>query len=410
MRFISLIRFGFIGLAALVSAPALAQEIDADTRAELLAKLREQKAQALQPYEPSAIEKALLYIEEHRIIERLTIADGWYPRIGGLTTGGGFAGGAGYRKHLFDDQLLVITSAAISTKAYKEVVAQASYPHIWNDRIEVGTNFRWRDFPQEDFFGIGPDSTLETQTNYAFGSTDINGLVALKPLRWLRVGTTIGRLSPTIEPGTDARMPSTEQLFTEADAPGLLEQPTFLYKNLFVEVDYRDQPGNARSGGLWRATYGAWNDRQLNQFDFGRFDFETAHFFPIFDKKRVFAVRGVVSYVNNDPGNRVPFYFLPYIGGSESVRSYREFRFRDENAVFFNLEYRWEAFSGMDMALFFDAGEVRDDWQDIDLQDLRTGYGLGFRFNTFRSVFMRLDIGAGGGEGTRIFLKFGPAF
>jgi hypothetical protein len=410
MRFISLIRFGFIGLAALVSAPALAQEIDADTRAELLAKLREQKAQALQPYEPSAIEKALLYVEEHRIIERLTIADGWYPRIGGLTTGGGFAGGAGYRKHLFDDQLLVITSAAISTKAYKEVVAQASYPHIWNDRIEVGTNFRWRDFPQEDFFGIGPDSTLETQTNYAFGSTDINGLVALKPLRWLRVGTTIGRLSPTIEPGTDARMPSTEQLFTEADAPGLLEQPTFLYKNLFVEVDYRDQPGNARSGGLWRATYGAWNDRNLNQFDFGRFDFETAHFFPIFDKKRVFAVRAVVSYVNNDPGNRVPFYFLPYIGGSESVRSYREFRFRDENAVFFNLEYRWEAFSGMDMALFFDAGKVRDDWQDIDLQDLRTAYGMGFRFNTFRSVFMRLDIGGGGGEGTRIFLKFGPAF
>jgi hypothetical protein len=397
-------------LAALVSAPALAQEIDADTRAELLAKLREQKAQALQPYEPSAIEKALLYVEEHRIIERLTIADGWYPRIGGLTTGGGFAGGAGYRKHLFDDQLLVITSAAISTKAYKEVVAQASYPHIWNDRIEVGTNFRWRDFPQEDFFGIGPDSTLETQTNYAFGSTDINGLVALKPLRWLRVGTTIGRLSPTIEPGTDARMPSTEQLFTEADAPGLLEQPTFLYKNLFVEVDYRDQPGNARSGGLWRATYGAWNDRNLNQFDFGRFDFETAHFFPIFDKKRVFAVRAVVSYVNNDPGNRVPFYFLPYIGGSESVRSYREFRFRDENAVFFNLEYRWEAFSGMDMALFFDAGKVRDDWQDIDLQDLRTAYGMGFRFNTFRSVFMRLDIGGGGGEGTRIFLKFGPAF
>ena len=411
MRFISFIRsIAFLGVAALVSPAAIAQDVEADSRAELLAKMREQKAQALQPYEPKGIEKALLYIEDNRIIERLTIADGWYPRIGGLTTGGGFAGGAGYRKHLFNDQLFVNASAAISTKAYKEVVAEASYPRLWNDRLELGTNFRWRDFPQEDFFGIGPDSRVETRTNYAFESTDINGRIALKPLSWLRIGSEIGLIAPTIEPGTDPRMPSTELMFTDLQAPGLLEQPTFLYKNMFVEVDYRDQPGNARSGGLWRARYGAWNDRNMNRFDFGRFDAEAAHFIPIFDKKRVFALRAVISYVNNDPGSRVPFYFLPYVGGSESVRSYREFRFRDENAVFFNLEYRWEAFSGMDMALFFDAGEVREDWQDIDLQELRTGYGIGFRFNTFRSVFMRLDIGAGGGEGTRIFFKFGPAF
>jgi hypothetical protein len=53
---------------------------------------------------------------------------------------------------------------------------------------------------------------------------------------------------------------------------------------------------------------------------------------------------------------------------------------------------------------------VRQDWQNIDLQELKTSYGVGFRFNTFKSVFMRLDIGAGGGEGTQIFFKFGPAF
>jgi outer membrane protein assembly factor BamA len=397
-------------LCCAFSVSAAAQDVEADSRAELLAKMREQKAKALQPYEPKGIEKALLYIEDNRILERLSIADGWYPRIGGLTTGGGFAGGAGYRKHLFTDQLFLNTSAAISTKLYKEFLAEASYPRLWNDRIEIGTRFAWRDFPQEDFFGIGADSQLSTRTNYAYESTDVNGRVALKPLRWLRVGSEIGLLSPTIGPGTDARMPSTELVFGDADAPGLLEQPTFLYKNVFVEVDYRDQPGNARSGGLWRATYGAWNDRNLNQFDFGRFDGEAAHFIPIFDKKRVFALRAVVSYVNNDPGNRVPFYFLPYIGGSESVRSYREFRYRDENAFFFNIEYRWEAFSGLDMAIFYDKGEVAEDWQDIDFRALKTAYGIGFRFNTFKSVFLRLDIGTGGGEGTRLFFKFGPAF
>ena len=48
---------------------------------------------------------------------------------------------------------------------------------------------------------------------------------------------------------------------------------------------------------------------------------EAAHYFPIFDKKRVFAVHMGVSYVNNEKGDRVPFYAMPYIGGSDTVRA-----------------------------------------------------------------------------------------
>lgn len=401
---------GCFAFAALTTVAAAAQDPDAASRAELLAKMREQKAQVTQPPQPKGMEKALLYVEKHRILERLSVADGWYPRIGGLATGGGFAGGIGYRKHLFNDELLVNTSGAVSTKAYKEVIAQATYPSLWNDHLEIGANFRWRDFPQEDFFGIGAASQIDMRTNYAIESTDINGRIAVKPFGWLRIGADVGLFDPTIGQGTDPRMPSTELIFTDADAPGLVAQPSFLYKTVFLEVDYRDQPGNARSGGLWRASYAAWKDRELNQFDFGRFDGEAAYFIPIFDKKRVFALRAGVSYVNNDPGERVPFYVLPYIGGSDTVRSFREFRFRDENAVFFNAEYRWEAFSGLDMALFVDAGKVAEDWEDINFTDLRKAYGLGFRFNTYKSVFLRFDVAAGGGEGTRMFFKFGPAF
>jgi len=398
----------FVVACTLLCLPAQAQE--ADSRAELLAKMREQKAQNLQPYKPKGIEKGLLYIEERRIIERLTTIDGWYPRIGGMTTGGGFAGGAGYRKHFLDEELFVNTSAAISMKAYKEVIAQVSYPTMERGMFEVGGDFKWRDFPQEDYFGIGPDSSGDMRSNYAITSTDVTLRGAMRPLRWLRFGGEVGMFWPEIGRGTDSRMPATQDLFTDTEAAGLDEQPKFLYKNVSVNIDYRDQPGNPRSGGLWRATYGVWDDRELDQFDFNRFDAEVAHFFPIFDKKRVFAFRGRVVYVNNDPGHRVPFYFLPYVGGSDTIRGFREFRFRDENAIFMNAEYRWEAFSGLDMALFLDAGEVSPNWETIDLREARTSYGIGFRFNTFKSVFLRFDIGTGGGEGTRLFFKFGPAF
>jgi hypothetical protein len=271
-----------LAVAALAFAiPVRAQEPNVGSRAELLAQLREQKAKRLRPYEPKGIEKALLYIEENRIMERLTIADGWYPRFGGLTTGGGFAGGAGYRKHLLDDRLFLNGSAAISTKAYKQVVANASYPALFDGLVEVGGTFRWNDFPQEDFFGLGNDSDRDRRTNYALESTDISGVLALKPFRWTRIGAEIGYFSPTLSAGTDRRFPSTDLLFSDAEAPGLLEEAPYVYKTLFVEVDYRDQPGNPRSGGLWRAKYGAWNESEFNRYDFGRFDGEIAHFFPI---------------------------------------------------------------------------------------------------------------------------------
>jgi hypothetical protein len=402
--------FVYALLLLTLSLPVSAQDQEPATRAELLARMREQKSHNLQPNKPKGIEHALLYIEEHRIIDRLSIADGWYPRIGGLTTGGGFAGGAGYRRHLFHDQFLFNTSAAISMKGYKEIDGDASLPGLLNGRLEIGGNVNWRDYPQEDFFGIGGDSIAANRTNYALESTSTSGRVAFKPTPWFRVGSEIGYVSPSISSGTDPRFPTTEAIFTDADAPGLIDQPSFLYKNLFFQIDYRDQPGNPRSGGLWQATYGSWDDRDLDQFDFGRFDAEAAHFFPIFDKKRVFAVHMGVSYVNNDPGHRVPFYYLPYIGGANTLRGFKEFRFRDENVVFLNTEYRWEAFAGLDMALFFDMGEARANWEDIDFRDAKTSYGIGFRFNTYKSVFMRLDLGAGGGEGMQIFFKFGPAF
>jgi hypothetical protein len=388
-----------------------AAKAEPGSRAELLATMRQQKAKTVHPYEPAGIEKALLYMEEHRILDRLSVADGWYPRIGGLATGGGFAGGVGYRKHFANDQFFFNASAAMSAKLYKAVDAQMMFPPIGRDRVEFWTNFKWRDFPQEDFFGIGNESSRGARSNYAIKSTDIGARGLVKVFPWLRFGLDAGLYRAEVGPGTDTRMPSIELLFTDAQAPGLSgEQPLFVYNALFVEIDSRDQPGNARSGLLMRGSFGTWDDREDDQFDFHRFDGEAAYFIPIFDKKRVFAFHMGLSYVNNERGHRVPFYFLPYIGGSDTVRGFREFRFRDENAFYMNAEYRWEAFSGLDMALFADAGEVREDWHEIDFQDLRTSYGIGFRFNTYKAVFMRLDLATGGGEGMRMFLKFGKAF
>src|SRR5688572_32800300 len=52
--------------------------------------------------------KAQDWAKKHQIMERLNgDIDGWYPRIGGMTRGGGFALGPGYRFHPMGGPVLV---------------------------------------------------------------------------------------------------------------------------------------------------------------------------------------------------------------------------------------------------------------------------------------------------------------
>lgn len=117
---------------------------------------------------------------------------------------------------------------------------------------------------------------------------------------------------------------------------------------------------------------------------------------------------GVAS--DSDAGQAVPFFLQPTLGGSRTLRGFREFRFRDVNAALLTAEYRWEAWIGLDMALFVDFGKVFADHADVgDLDDYRTTYGIGFRFNTAEGVFFRVDV-AKSSEGFKTYLTFDHVF
>jgi len=203
---------------------------------------------------------------------------------------------------------------------------------------------------------------------------------------------------------------STERVFTDTTAPGLADQPTFRHATIHTEIDTRDRHGIPQRGGVYRASFGVWNDRSLNRYDFRRFDARAVHYFAVTPSgKHVVAPRAQLSTVASGRNHEVPFYFLPYVGGVDTVRSFREFRFRDENAGVFNAEFRQKAHKYVDVVPFFDVGKVAHDWQDINLTDLQRAFGVGLRAGTDERTYLRLDIAHGDG-GTRVFLKFTPSF
>ena len=61
------------------------------------------------------------------------------------------------------------------------------------------------------------------------------------------------------------------------------------------------------------------------------------------------------------------------------------------------------------MALFVDAGKVEGRRSDLDLSDLKTGYGIGIRFHGPTFTPLRVDL-ARGDEGIRAHISGGLTF
>ena len=264
-------------------------------------------------------------------------------------------------------------------------------------------------FPRKISSELGPDSRKEDRTNFAQEDSLFDFTLGWNWTRWLTTGARVGYLKTNIGRGTDKRFPSTEDLFSSTDLPELIDQPDYYHADAFFRIDYRDEPLNAHSGGLFELTYRYYDDRKLDLYSFRRFDAELQQFFPFLKKKRVIAFRAHTALSDTSAGQSIPFYMMPADSGAIALRGYREFRFRDRNFIVMNLEYRWEAFSGLDMAIFGDVGKVASRRSDIDLNDLESDVGFGFRFNTIKSVFLRIDVGFSQ-EGVRVFFKFAPAF
>ena len=295
-------------------------------------------------------------------------------------------------------------------RRYRMVRADFSLPSLAAGRFELGVEGSDRHNPQEDFYGLGAASLDSNRVSFLFDLRTIEGRAVVKPIAGLRAGARFGRVTTKVGAGTDGRFPSIEELFDDSSATGLSGQPDFSYRDLFVAIDRRDQPGNPRAGGLVGIMWRHYSDLDFDRYSFRVFDADLQHFFPIFDKKRVFALRGRITTTTAGTGQLVPFYFQPTLGGSDSLRSARDYRFRDNKVLALNAEYRWEAFSGLDMALFTDFGRVASEAERLSVRGLERAYGIGFRFNTYRSVFLRLDVALAGLDTPRLFIKFSKAF
>ena len=318
---------------------------------------------------------------------------GFYPEFTHQITGSGWVSlGPGYRYRFLNDHAVVDGSASVSWRGYEFAQARFELSDLAGHHLAVGSQVVWQDMKQIDYFGVGSGSSVDSRSEYRMRDTDVVGYSTYRPNAWIAVNGSVGWLhQPTLRSPSgpfQRNFPSVLQTFP-AD-PGVDRQPSFLHGSASIVADTRDHRDYARRGGLYEAAISAYSDRDFSQYSFRRYELEGLQYVPVLPDTVTLAFHGWAVFSNTSSGNSVPFYLLPSLGGNDTLRGFYDYRFHDRNMLVASAEVRYHVHRYVDVAGFFDAGNVAAKASDLDVN--KTSVGGGVRVHTGTTMLGRLDI------------------
>lgn len=155
-----------------------------------------------------------------------------------------------------------------------------------------------------------------------------------------------------------------------------------------------------------------WN-RSLtdDRFEYLRYDLEWHQFLPLplLPDTRRLAIKTRLQKAEAISGKEVPFFDYPRLGSAIDLRGFRTDRFRDDGSLLVTVEYRYPLWDFADMVLFLDEGQVFNRFEDIALDNFKTGYGFGFHLISTSGFAFRSEF-AFSRESSRVILSINPNF
>ncbi len=402
---------GFVALLLLPASDRLMGQVQ--SRAQEIQSARADKMAHLWPESESPLVQQVNQLVERGLLEGARTgqgANGWQVVLGGMRSGQGMAVGLGYRRSdLFRDRLGFRTTFRGTLQLASLVDFQLTFPKLQTERAFLNFYASYENSPQIDFYGKGSDSNKDDRTSYRLETAGFDVNAGYRFFRYLSLGITGAMVNVHTGKGKRGGVPSTDEIFDQSSAPGLREDTYYGGFGGFMFFDYLDSRQGPRSGGLYGYRARQYRDLDLKKFSFRQIDLEAQQYIPYFNKTRVIALRALATLTFEKAGNTIPFYAQPKLGGNDSLRGFQRYRFYDKHALVLSAEHRWHAFSGLDMAIFVDAGKVASRKADLDFTGLEISSGFGFRFKLNEAYFMRVDF-AGGREGFRFMWTFSDIF
>jgi hypothetical protein len=396
--------FVLVVLATGTATFAVAQEPAVPTRDAAIEQAQAEKVKDLHPYVPGKAE-ALFNTAEEILINR---ALRWHPYFESAYYGGGFTLGAGYAHHVSPyNQLDVRGSYTIL--GYKRVEAEFTAPRLFHRRGSLSLLGGWREATQAAFYGFGMDSSLDDRADFDFRQPYGSATLTLWPTRrllMLRGGLEFSQWAQ--RPAEGSSFPSVETEYTPATLPGLGTTTTYIHSHGTVGLDSRTAPEYSRRGGFYGVSLHDYADKD-DRFGFRQVDYEAIQHIPILREAWVLSFRAIARTTYNKTDQQVPFFLLPYVGSGSTIRGFTSHRFRDQNGLTLQAEWRIMVNRFMDTAVFYDTGRVAARRGDLDLHGLKSDYGFGVRFHGPFTTPLRVEV-ARSPEGTRLVFSTSPIF
>ncbi|HEU4747318.1 MAG TPA: hypothetical protein VFS56_02370 [Gemmatimonadaceae bacterium] len=342
-----------------------------------------------------------------------------HPVIGTGAPGGGWGAGVGYTAPTHGPWEFDVRGLW-TLKNYQLAEAVLGYH---GRRAEFEGYGRYRDMQRLDYFGPGPASNLFNRTSFSLKDPLAGAHGKFRVAPWLALGVRVEEMWPREAPGK--RLPTIDQRFTPAEAPGLFTSSRFGRYQGSIDIQLPAAPGDGfYQGTKSRLTYAIYDHQDAELYNFRRVDLEAQQTFAGFGAHHRLTLSGWASTSITDAGQQVPFYLQRTLGGKSELRSvhdtrigsdgtqgtlrgYRDLRFRDRNLLLLQAEYRLPVWGPIDATLFADAGKVAPRRSDLDLADLRRDFGFSLSVMKGWATAARVDVGFGSGEGTRVFLSLG---
>jgi hypothetical protein len=397
-----------------VSVSALAQDGGAvsgsTSRAQAVAEAEQEKAKHLTPQEPPRGELKFDHIEK-KIIKRTFNPNGLALKFGGIPTGGGFSLGPQYtRQDLLADHLTSNTYVAGSTKKWYGGATSLDFHDLFNGHLELVADGGYQNSASVWYFGDGPKSSKNNKTDFRreFTTAHFGALTHFFDQK-LTVGYSVGGLLVNVGPGDLNNTPSTDQVFSEANTPGLVHQSNFITGTTTVQLDLSRLGFSNPEGLQLEADDSQFIDRSGNQANFHLLQTQATYYLPLTNGMRtlVFRLKNQTAFAHVPQA--VPFYLQPTLGGPDDLRGYDRYRFYANGASVATAEYRWSLSQTLEMAIFGDGGNVYERPGLIGFRELRGDGGFGFRVKNKQASVMRCDIGFSP-EGVHVWFVFNDVF
>jgi hypothetical protein len=319
------------------------------------------------------------------------------------------------------------------------------------------------DLRTQDFYGIGPNSTLAGHAVYRQQEwwTGVNGYRPLAysgPLGMLGIFGEAQYFQTVTKGVSGDSLPSVNALYGESEAPASLSRPDFLEAGGGLSIRTPTSKPILWESHLAAVKYDHYFEQGSKQFSFdrlegwGHVDLQILHSKKTDPKQRFapvnlngrpwwkdalcmkqaiggceagkFTLGGRVTTSYTSVGSNVPFYLQPTLGGADfdgvdTLRGLVDYRLRAPNRMLMQVDFdkaiaqarvKGKPIGEYGLYAFFDAGNVSNTPGALLDNGLRKDVGVGASIAIQNKVVLRFYIAFGAGEGSHPNAKFGNAF